>query len=159
MLPDYHLSSFFVKRFDFQAVPVDQAGLSLWASQQEKLLHSWGCHPYEPNPTSRTRDSSFIVTIPFRDHTALRCQIFAFTQLDYLPYLRMTPAGHRCLHRGQISKTQTSSFKSRAWDRPCRSWKTSDKFIYKCQRLAQNLFKESWTFQKMSMSLHTWLAD
>ena len=58
-------SSVFMKGFDFQAVSVVQVGLSLWASQQEMLLHSWGCQPYEQNQNSRTRDFSFIVTIPF----------------------------------------------------------------------------------------------
>jgi len=33
MFPDTNLSSFSLKRFDFQVVTVDQAGLSLWASQ------------------------------------------------------------------------------------------------------------------------------
>jgi len=50
MLPDYNISSFFMKRFDFQAESVVQVGLSLWASQQEMLLRRWGCQPQVPNP-------------------------------------------------------------------------------------------------------------
>jgi len=79
MLLDSNPSSFFVKRTDFQAVSVDQACLSLWASQEETILQKWGWQPYVPNTTLRIRDSTFIVTIPFRDDAALRRQIFALT--------------------------------------------------------------------------------
>ena len=29
---------------------VEQASLSLWASQQEMFLQSWGCQPLAPTP-------------------------------------------------------------------------------------------------------------
>jgi hypothetical protein len=79
LLPDFNHSSFFVKRFDFQAVPADKAGFSLWTSQQEILLQRWGCQLHVPNSTLRTSVTSFIVTIPFRDDPGIRCQIFTFT--------------------------------------------------------------------------------
>jgi len=50
LLSDSNHSYFFVNHLNFQVVSIDQARLSLWASQQEMFLQSWGCQLHAPIP-------------------------------------------------------------------------------------------------------------